>query len=211
MKRLVWLIALIFPLVLSGCGHDEFEGRFISPDGNISYEFQPNGTLDIIQGEDAITAKYEYNSSKQIIRLSSEQDLPTATAKVTEDGNLEVADMSLIRGVDYDMLADTTWIGHEGQYSFALTFTMTEQGMETVSELVSYYDENMMYLSQMDDSITRLVGNKLLLDLTQYTVSDVTHDSFKISIGDNSMLLEKQLKGTAITIREGYQLVDEQD
>ena len=136
---------------------------------------------------------------------------PKNSGRFTEDGNLEVADMSLIRGVDYGMLADTTWIGHEGQYSFALTFTMTEQGMETVSELVSYYDENMMYLSQMDDSITRLVGNKLLLDLTQYTVSDVTHDSFKISIGDNSMLLEKQLKGTAITIREGYQLVDEQD
>lgn len=209
MKHLVWLMALILPLMLSGCGYDEFQGRFISPDGNISYAFQPDGTLEIIQDEDVITAEYEYKSSDQIIKLSSDQDLPTDTLKVKDDGSLESGEMTLTHGVDYAMLADTTWIGHQGQYTFALTFTMTEQGLETVSELVSYYDENMMYLSQMDDSITRLAGNMLLLDLTQYTVSDVTQDSFKISIGDNSMVLERQPKGTEIAIREGYQLIEE--
>lgn len=209
MKHFVWLMALTLSLMLSGCGYDEFEGRFVSPDGNISYTFQPDGTLEIVQDENVITAEYEYKSSDQIIKLSSDQDLPADTLKVKDDGNLQSAEMTLTRSVDYAMLADTTWIGHQGQYTFALTFTMTEQGLETVSELVSYYDENMMYLSQMDDSITRLAGNMLLLDLTQYIVSDVTPDSFKISIGDNSMVLEKQPKGTEIAIREGYQLINE--
>lgn len=209
MKKLVWLFALIVPITLSGCGYDEFEGRFISPDGNVSYEFQTDGTLKIIQGEDLTTADYQYKSSEQIIELSSDQDLPIDTLTVDDENHLQSGELILTRGVDYAMLADTTWIGNQGQYTFALTFTMTEQGLETVSELVSYYDENMMYLSQTDDSITRLEGNKLLLDQTQYTVSDVTNNSFKISIGENSMVLERQPKGTEITVREGYQLIQE--
>ena len=209
MKHLVWLMAFIFPLILSGCGYDEFEGRFISSDGSVSYEFQTDGTLKIIQGDDLTTADYQYKSSDQIIKLSSDQDLPTDTLTVEDENHLQSDELILTRGIDYAMLTDTTWIGNQGQYTFALTFTMTEQGLETVSELVSYYDENMMYLSQTDDSITRLEGNKLFLDQTQYTVSDVTRESFKISIGDNSMLLERQPKGTEITIRDGYQLIED--
>ncbi|MDO8828122.1 hypothetical protein [Methylophaga sp.] len=210
MKQLLMLLSLSLPLLLTGCGYDEFEGRFIGPDGNISYEFQTDGSVAVVQGEDVSTAEYEYKSNDRIIKLISEQDLPANTLKVKEDGNLEADEMTLTRGVDYAMLDNSTWIGHQGQYTFALTFTMTEQGMETVSELVSYYDENMMYLSQTDDSITRLEGNKLLLDQTQYTVSDVSRESFKISIGENSMVLEKQPKGTEITIRNGYERIDEQ-
>ena len=86
---------------------------------------------------------------------------------------------------------------------------MTDKGMETISELVTYHDEDMTYLSQTDDSITRLRGNMLLLDLTPYTVSEVTRDSFKITIGENSMVLEKHPKDTEITIRDGYQPEDE--
>ena len=209
MKHLSWLMAFIFPVLLSGCGYDEFEGRFISADGNVSYEFQTDGTLKIIQGEDITTAEYQYKSSEQIIELSSDHDLPTDTLTVEDENHLQSGDLILTRGVDYAMLTDTTWIGHQGQYTFALTFTMTEHGLETVSELVSYYDENMMYLSQTDDSITRLEGNKLFLDQTQYTVSDVTRESFKISIGENSMVLERQPKGTEIAIRDGYQLIQE--
>lgn len=209
MKHLSWLMAFIFPVLLSGCGYDEFEGRFISADGNVSYEFQTDGTLKIIQGEDITTAEYQYKSSEQIIELSSDHDLPTDTLTVEGENHLQSGELILTRGVDYAMLTDTTWIGHQGQYTFALTFTMTEHGLETVSELVSYYDENMMYLSQTDDSITRLEGNKLFLDQTQYTVSDVTRESFKISIGENSMVLERQPKGTEIAIRDGYQLIQE--
>lgn len=210
MKQLLILLSLSLPLLLTGCGYDEFEGRFIGPEGNISYEFQTNGTVEFIRGEDINTAEYEYKSNDRLIKLISEQDLPTNTLKIKEDGNLQADDMTLTRGVDYTMLDNSTWIGHQGQYTFALTFNMTDQGLETVSELVSYYDENMMYLSQTDDSITRLEGNKLLLDQTQYTVSDVSRESFKISIGENSMVLEKQPKGTAIPIREDYERIDEQ-
>lgn len=209
MKHLNWLMACLFPFLLSGCGYDEFEGRFISPDGNVSYEFQADGTLKIMQGEDLTTAEYQYQSGKQIIELSSGQELPTDTLTVKDENHLQTGDVTLTRGVDYAMLTDSTWIGNQGEYTFALTFTMTEQGLETVSELVSYYDVNNMYLSQTDDSITRLEGNKLFLDQTQYTVSDVSRDSFKITIGDNSMVLDKHPKGTEITIRDGYQLIQE--
>lgn len=209
MKKLVWLFALLLSMTLTGCGYDEFEGRFISPDGNVSYEFQPDGKLEISEGDDITVAEYQYKSSNQKIKLISDEDLPVDTLHVKQDGNLESADMTLSRGVDYAMLTDTTWIGNQGQYTFALTFTMTEQGLETVSELVSYYDENMMYFLQTDDSITRLEGNKLFLDQTEYIVSNVTRESFKISIADNSMVLEKQPKGTEITIRDGYQIIEE--
>lgn len=209
MKKIIFLFVLSFPLLLTGCGYDEFEGRFISPDGNVSYEFQADGTLEIIREEDITTADYQYKSSDQTIKLIADQELPTDKFTVEDENHLQSGELILTRGVDYAMLADTTWIGNQGQYTFALTFTMTEQGLETVSELVSYYDENMMYLSQTDDSITRLVGNKLFLDQTQYTVSDVTRDKFKISIGDNSMVLEKQPKGTEIPIRDGYQVIEE--
>lgn len=210
MKKLVWLLALILPIMLTGCGYDEFAGRFISPDGNISYEFQPDGTLEIIKGEEVTTAEYEYDSSDQIIKLKTGQDLPTDTLTVKDEDHLQSGEMTLTRGIDYAMLADTTWIGQQGQYTFALTFTMTDKGMETFSELVTYHDDDMTYLSQTDDSITRLSGNMLLLDLTPYTVSEVSRESFKITIGENSMVLEKQPKDTAITIREGYQLIDEE-
>lgn len=122
--------------------------------------------LRFIRGEDVITAEYEYDSGEQLIKLKAEDDLPTDTLTVKDEDHLQIADMTLTRGVDYAMLADTTWIGQQGQYSFALTFTMTDKGMETVSELVTYHDDDMTYLSQTDDSITRLRGNMLLLDLT---------------------------------------------
>ena len=209
MKKLVWLFALLLPITLTGCGYDEFQGRFIDPEGNISYEFQPDGTVEIIQGEEITTAEYQYDSGDQIITLNAEQPLPTDTLTVEDKDHLQSGDIKLTRGVDYMMLADTTWIGQQGQYTFALTFTMTDKGMETFSKLVTYHDDDMTYLSQTDDSITRLNGNMLLLDLTPYTVSEVTQDSFKISIGDNSMILEKQPKGAEILIRDGYQLIEE--
>jgi len=210
MRHSAWLPAFILlPILLTGCGYDEFQGRFIGANGEISYEFQPDGSLEIIQGDAITTAEYEYNSGDQTIKLRSEQDLPTDTLSVTDDGHLETDDVRLNRGVDYSMLADSTWIGHQGQFTFSLTFTPTQEGMETVSELVTYYDEEKMYLSQTDNSITRLSGNKLLLDLTQYTVSNVTSESFKLSIGDNSMVFEKYPKGTEIEYSEGYQLIEE--
>ena len=209
MKKLAWLFALLLPITLTGCGYDEFQGRFIDPEGNISYEFQPDGTVEIIQGEEITTAGYQYDSGDQIITLNAEQALPTDTLTVKDEDHLQSGNTKLTRGVDYMMLADTTWIGQQGQYTFALTFTMTDKGMETFSELLTYHDDDMTYLSQTDDSITRLTGNMLLLDLTPYTVSEVTQDSFKISIGDNSMVLEKQPKGAEIMIRDGYQLIEE--
>ncbi|WP_296593272.1 hypothetical protein [Methylophaga sp.] len=205
MNKLIGLFALILSITLTGCGYDEFHGRFVGPEGNVSYEFNTDGTLEIHQGEDVTTAEYEYDSGEQLIKLKAEDDLPTDTLTVKDEDHLQIADMTLTRGVDYAMLADTTWIGHQGQYSFALRFTMTEKGMETVSELVTYHDDDMTYLSQTDDSITRLRGNMLLLDLTPYTVSEVTRDSFKITIGENSMILEKHPKDTDITIRDDYQ------
>lgn len=206
MKKCVWLTAFILSIALTGCGYDEFQGRFIDAEGNTSYEFQPDGTLEITEGEEITTAEYEYNSRRQIIKLSADQALPTTTLNVKDDGNLASDEITLTRGVDYAMLTDTTWIGHQGQYTFALTFSMTEQGLETVSELVSYNDEDKTYTSQVDDSITRLDGNMLLLDLTPYIVSEVSRESFKISIGENSMVLEKYPKGSAIDYREGYQV-----
>lgn len=206
MKKCVWLTAFILSIALTGCGYDEFQGRFIDAEGNTSYEFQPDGTLEITEGEEITTAEYEYNSRRQIIKLSADQALPTTILNVKDDGNLASDEITLTRGVDYAMLTDTTWIGHQGQYTFALTFSMTEQGLETVSELVSYNDEDKTYTSQIDDSITRLDGNKLLLDLTPYIVSEVSRESFKISIGENSMVLEKHPKGSAIDYREGYQV-----
>lgn len=206
MKKCVWLTAFILSIALTGCGYDEFQGRFIDAEGNISYEFQPDGTLEITEGEEITTAEYEYNSGRQIIKLSADQALPTTKLNVKDDGNLASDEITLTRGVDYAMLTDTTWIGHQGQYTFALTFSRTEQGLETVSELVSYNDEDKTYTSQIDDSITRLDGNMLLLDLTPYIVSEVSRESFKISIGENSMVLEKHPKGSAIDYREGYQV-----
>ena len=209
MNKLIGLFALILSITLTGCGYDEFQGRFVGPEGNISYEFNTDGTLEIHQGEDVTSAEYEYDSGEQLIKLKAENDLPTDTLTVKDEDHLQSGDMTLTRGVDYAMLADTTWIGQQGQYSFALTFTMTDKGMETVSELVTYHDEDMTYLSQKDDSITRLRGNMLLLDLTPYTVSEVTRDSFKITIGENSMILKKHPKDTEITIRDDYQPEDE--
>jgi len=202
------LIALTLSLLLAGCGYESFQGRFIGPAGPLSYTFQPDGTLKIHQGEDVTVVKYEYYSSDQFIKLKSDQDLPAKILNVKDKDHLQSNGILLTRGVDYTMLADTTWIGEQGQYTFALSFTMTDKGMETLSELVTYHDEDMTYVSQTDDSITRLRGNMLLLDLTPYKVSEVTHDSFKITIGENSMTLEKFPKNTQITIQEGYQSED---
>lgn len=214
MKKFAWLLALILPVLLTACGgDDDFQGRFIEPDGLTSYEFLPEGKFIINKGGDDIAnAHYQYDSSDQIITLSSDMDLPNHFLKVNADGNLQADDMELTRGIDYGMLADSTWIGQQGEFVFALTFTETdEEGLAAFSELVTYYEDDKTYLSQTDDSIARLSGNMLFIDLTQYTVSDVSSDSFKISIGNNSMVLEKQPKDTGIDYREGYQSIDAEE
>lgn len=210
MKQMIWPLILVLPVLLTACGgNEDFEGRYIGLDGGMSYEFMPDGEVNIAREDNVTTAQYEYDSSDQSITLKSDTPLPIDTLTVDEEGNLEAGDIRLTRGVDNTMLADSTWIGEEGQYSFALTFTQTEEGLETLSELVTYFDDDMTYSSQLDKSITHLHGNMLSLDMTRYTVSDVTEESFTITIGHNSMVLEKHPKGTEIEIREGYQSEDE--
>ena len=111
MKKIIFLFALSLTHPLTGCGYDEFQGRFVGPEGNVSYEFNTDGTLEIHQGEDAITAEYEYDSGEQLINLKAEDDLPTDILTVKDEDHLQIADMTLTRGVDYAMHADTTWIG----------------------------------------------------------------------------------------------------
>lgn len=210
MKVIALIFSLCLTLLLSGCGSDEFQGRFIAADGITSYEFQPDGTVFIVSQDQVITAQYTYHKDKQTISLKAEEVLPTDTLSVIDSRTLTMEDSKLSRGVDYDMLKDSTWIGHQGDYTFALTFSQTEKGMETYSELVSYYNDDMTYAYQTDDSITRLTGDKLLLDATQYMVSDVTDDRLTLSIGNNYMTLSKHPKGTAIEFREGYSNIDDE-
>lgn len=213
MRKLIWLLALILPVVLTACGsNDEFEGRFIAPDGLTSYQFLPEGQVNINKGgEDIGTAQYEYDSGDQTITLSGNTDLPSETFAVSDEGHLQADDITLTRGVDYGMLADSTWIGHTGPYSFSLTFTETDAGMATFSELVTYYDDDKTYMSQTDDSITRLSGNMLFVDMTQYEVSDVSQQQFKLTIANSSMVFEKHPKDTKIEYREGYQSIDDDE
>jgi len=210
MKPLALICSLCLTLLLSGCGNDEFQGRFIAADGITSYEFQPDGTVFIVSQDEVITAQYSYSAGKNTLSLKAEEALPTDTLTVTENNTLTTADTTLTRGVDYTMLNESTWIGHQGDYTFALTFSQTDKGMETYSELVSYYNDDMTYAYQTDDSITRLSGDKLLLDSTQYMVSDVTADSLTLSIGNNYMTLSKHPKGTTIEFREGYSNIDDE-
>ena len=210
MKQLNWLVAATLPLLMTACGGDEdFQGRYIGPEGVKSYQFLPEGKLEISEEGEVKNAEYDYDSGQQTITLMGNTDLPDDTLTVTDEGNLEMTDAVLTRGVDYEMLNDATWIGHEGDYTFSLTFEMTEKGLETLSELVTYYEDDKTFMSQTDDSITRLTGNMLFLDSTAYTVSDVTEDSFTITIGNNSMALEKHPKGTEVEYREGYESLDE--
>ena len=204
MKRFTFIFALMMPLLLTACGNDTFQGRYIAPDGTTSYEFLPDNRLLIVNQDEVTEARYQYDAGESRLDLSSDQALPAETLTVMENGDLKMDDVTLKRGVDYTMLADSTWIGHQGEFSFALTFTQSDKGMETRSRLITYYSEDLSYDAQPDDSITRLTGNKLLLDQTPYTVSDVTDSSMKLSIGNNSMILEKHPKGTEIEIREGY-------
>lgn len=209
MKPFALLFALLMPLLLTACGNDEFQGRYVATDGITSYEFLPEGKLIILDGDKVISAQYNFDSNDRTLSLESEQALRSDTLTVNDEGNLHFDDTTLVKSVDYQMLEDATWIGHEGQNTFALTFTKTEAGMETYSELVTYYDDDMTYVYQTDDSITRLAGDKLLLDRTQYRVSDVSEDSITLSIGSNSMQLRKYPKGTEIEFREGYQSEDD--
>lgn len=206
MKKFAFTLALLVPILLSACsnGNDEFQGRFIAPDGGTSYEFLPANKLIIIDRDEVTEARYQYNQSQQTLSLTSEQPLPADSLTVTEAGNLKMNDTILERGVSYDMLTDSTWIGHEGDYTFSLTFNQTDKGMETYSELVTYYSEDQSYDLQTDDSITRLTGHTLLLDQTAYTVSDVSDNSLTLSIGPNTMIIEKHPKGTEIEFRDGY-------
>lgn len=209
MKKLIWLFTAVLTLTLAACSDDELHGRFIGPEGALSYEFQSDDAVKIVQGENIILAEYHYDSGDELIKLTAEQHLPPETLTVLDDHHLQKGEIILTRGLDYAMLADTTWIGEQGQYTFSLTFTPTEQGMQTFSELVTYDDEDMTYLSQTDESITQLAGNILLLDMTRYIVSDVTAESFQIAIGDKSMTLKKQPKDTPITIKDDFKSIDE--
>lgn len=208
-KKVVFLFTAILSLFLTACGNDDFQGRYIAPEGITTYEFMPEGKVTISDIDDKTTAKYKYDKKAQTITvITGEAD--KKTLKVNADGNLEMDDVTLSRGVDASMLADSTWIGHQGDYTFALTFSLTEEGLETYSELVTYYDDDMTYVYQTDDSVTRLMGDELWLDRTVYIVSEVTDKSLRLSIGNNSMVINKHPKGTAIEFREGYTNIDDE-
>lgn len=207
MKKTIALAALILPLLLTACSNDvEIEGRYTNIDGDTSYQFLPAGKLQIKNGNNTISGNYDYDAKANIITLSSDQALTAKTAKLNEDGSIEIASTQLTRAVDESMLVDSTWKGNEGLYTFSLTFSDSETGLATFSELVSYDEASNTYSYQTDDSITVLKGNQLLLDMTQYTVSEVTDTRMKLSIGGQSMVMNKYPKGTEIEFREGFEL-----
>lgn len=210
MKTIISLIAICLAVLLTACGNEDFQGRYVDQKGLTSYQFQPDGQLLITTDSTQTQANYKYDADEQKIRLVGNENLPAEVIQVNEDGSLTMGSVKLTRGVTESMLAGSTWIGNQGQYTFALTFNKTDKGLETFSELVSYYDDDMTYLYQTDDSITRLVGNKLFLDETIYTVSDVTDTSLKLSISGKSMVIHKQPKGTAVEFREGYTNIDDE-
>lgn len=210
MKKAFSILSLILPLFLTACGSDDFEGRYTDQEGLKSYEFLPNGELRIVNQEDETFASYEYNANDKKLTLMSDENTPSGTVTVNDDGSLQLNATTLTRSVDTAMLANSTWIGNEGQYTFTLTFTPTEKGLETYSELVTYYDDDMSYVYQTDDSITVLSGNKLMLDKTVYTVSNVSDNSLKLSIGNQSMVMHKHPKDTRIEFREGYNDIDDE-
>lgn len=209
MKKAFSIFSLILPLFLSACSSDDFEGRYTDQEGLKSYEFLPEGELRIVSEESETLSSYEYDASDKVLTLISEPN-STTEAQVNEDGSIQLDATMLTRAVDESMLANSTWIGNQGEYTFTLTFTPTQKGLETYSELVTYYTDDMTYAYQTDDSITRLSGNKLFLDQTIYTVSDVTDTSLKLSIGQQSMVLHKHPKGTAIEFREAYSNIDDE-
>lgn len=209
MKKAFSIFSLILPLFLSACSSEDFEGRYTDQEGLKSYEFLPEGELRIVSEESETLSSYEYDASDKVLTLISEPN-STTEAQVNEDGSIQLDATMLTRAVDESMLANSTWIGNQGEYTFTLTFTPTQKGLETYSELVTYYADDMTYAYQTDDSITRLSGNKLFLDQTIYTVSDVTDTSLKLSIGQQSMVLHKHPKGTAIEFREAYSNIDDE-
>lgn len=209
MKKAFSIFSLILPLFLSACSSEDFEGRYTDQEGLKSYEFLPEGELRIVSEESETLSSYEYDASDKVLTLISEPN-STTEAQVNEDGSIQLDATMLTRAVDESMLANSTWIGNQGEYTFTLTFTPTQKGLETYSELVTYYTDDMTYAYQTDDSITRLSGNKLFLDQTIYTVSDVTDTSLKLSIGQQSMVLHKHPKGTAIEFREAYSNIDDE-
>lgn len=209
MKKTIALAALILPVFLTACSNDvDIQGRYTNADGGTSYQFLPAGEVQIKNADNTISGKYEYDAKANVIKLSSDQALTDKTAKLNEDGSIEVAATQLTRAVDESMLVDSTWKGNEGLYTFSLTFSDSEAGLATFSELVSYDEASNTYNYQTDDSITVLKGNQLLLDMTQYTVSEVTDTSMKLSIGGQSMVMNKYPKGTEIEFREGFQLAE---
>lgn len=209
MKKAFSIFSLLLPLFLSACSSDDFEGRYTDQEGLKSYEFLPQGELRIVSEESETLSSYEYDASDKVLTLISEPD-STTEAQINDDGSIQLNAMTLTRAVDESMLANSTWIGNQGEYTFTLTFTPTQKGLETYSELVTYYTDDNTYVYQTDDSITRLSGNKLFLDQTIYTVSDVTDTRLKLSIGQQSMVLHKHPKGTAIEFREGYSNIDDE-
>lgn len=209
MKKAFSIFSLILPLFLSACSSEDFEGRYTDQEGLKSYEFLPEGELRIVSEESETLSSYEYDASDKVLTLISEPN-STTEAQVNEDGSIQLDATMLTRAVDESMLANSTWIGNQGEYTFTLTFTPTQKGLETYSELVTYYTDDMTYAYQTDDSITRLSGNKLFLDQTIYTVSDVTDTRLKLSIGQQSMVLHKHPKGTAIEFREAYSNIDDE-
>lgn len=209
MKKAFSIFSLILPLFLSACSSEDFEGRYTDQEGLKSYEFLPEGELRIVSEESETLSSYEYDASDKVLTLISEPN-STTEAQVNEDGSIQLDATMLTRAVDESMLANSTWIGNQGEYTFTLTFTPTQKGLETYSELVTYYADDMTYAYQTDDSITRLSGNKLFLDQTIYTVSDVTDTRLKLSIGQQSMVLHKHPKGTAIEFREAYSNIDDE-
>lgn len=211
MKNTTWLSALFLPVLLGACGgsSDDFQGRYVGPEGVKAYIFMPDGKLEITEKADVTEAEYTYDSGDKTITIKGDANLHGEILTLTEAGNLKSSATTLTRGVDNNMLAESTWIGHQGPFSFSLTSTLADDELQTDSVLVTYYDDDMTYMSQSDESITRLTGDRLFLDSTQYHVSDVTDSSFKLTIGENSMTLEKHPKGTEIDIREGYESLDE--
>jgi hypothetical protein len=211
MKKFVSLLAIALPFLLSACSNDDFQGRYTDNEGVTSYQFEPDGKVEIVTANGSTTAHYNYDASAQTITLKADQTLPVEQLDVNDDGSLQADKKSLQRAADESMLADSTWIGDQGPYTFALTFKPSDKGLETYSELVTYYDDDMTYLYQTDDSITRLQGNKLLLDKTVYTVSEVTDNSLKLTIAGKSMVIHKQPPGTAVEFRDGYHNIDDEE
>jgi len=205
------LALLVAPLAMTGCGSEDFTGRYVDQMGVSEYEFLGDGELRVTSMGNVVPASYEYDQDAGEITIQISEGMPKQIMKVSPTGEIKAGLLELTRLPDADFLIVGTWIAETNSNSMAFNFSEDDNGdLRLDAEIANFYRARKTYeIGKFYDTVI-LEGRKMKMvhERDEVKITAAFGDKLVLKDGGQELVFTRMDRGTKPPIKEAYEKVE---